>query len=669
MRIQFPLGKWRSQLAILAAISAAVVAGAPLRATAQIFTAFPPAPTQAGSGPWSIAAGPDGNLWFTMNNGAGSNPCPAGAANPWVERMTPAGVAAAFQTGSNGGAPMWITSGPDGNVWFTMCNVFVNNTAFNAISKVTADGVVTNYILTTNPEPFNAGALFNAITAGPDGNVWFTYGNETIGKISPTGGFTFYQPATCCRFFSGITAGPDGNLWITEVNNTPKIARFTPGTLAFVEFTIPSGNYGQYIAAGPDGNLWFSEPVGNQVGKVTTDGHITELDLGSMAKEPLSVTAGPDGNVWFTEVNSLNGKKIARITPGGAVTEFSCPIGHQNNCAPFWVTTGSDGNLWFTGACCIPGAAIGRLVLPPAAPLTSTHDFNGNGKSDILWYNTTSGQAVTWLVNGTSVTGGGSPGSMTSPWAVVGQRDFNGDSFADIVWRNSTTGQLLVWLINGATLIGSGSPGSAGSPWSVAGTGDFNGDGFGDVLWYNTITGQVVVWFLNGTSVIGGGSPGSAPSPWTIASAGDFNGDGMTDILWYNTSTGQTVIWLMNGASVIGGGSPGSAASPWTIAGTGDFNADGMSDILWLNGMSGQLVIWLINGTSVVGGGSPGSVASPWVLAQTGDFNADGRSDILWSNSSTGQLVVWLLNGTSVIGGGSPGSAASSWQIQVLNSD
>jgi hypothetical protein len=300
----------------------------------------------------------------------------------------------------------------------------------------------------------------------------------------------------------------------------------------------------------------------------------------------------------------------------------------------------------------------------------STHDASGDGFSDVVWYNTTSGQVVVWFVNGTSVIGGGSPGSVPPGWAIIGQRDFNGDGFSDLLWRNDTTGQLVTWLLNNnGTVIGGGSLGSAASPWSVVGTGDFDGNGKGDVLWYNSSTGQLVIWLTDGTSVIGGGSPGSAGSPWTVVGTGDFNGDGMTDILWYNTTTGQLVIWLINSTTVIGGGSPGGAVSPWAVAGTGDFNNDGKWDVLWRNGSTGQVVLLFLNGSTVIGGGSPGSVDSSWTVAQTGDFNSDGFSDILWYNSTTGQLVEWFLNGASVIGGGSPGSAASPWQVQGMNSD
>ena len=322
-----------------------------------------------------------------------------------------------------------------------------------------------------------------------------------------------------------------------------------------------------------------------------------------------------------------------------------------------------------------------------------THDFNGDRLSDVLWYNTANGEALAWMVQcttgakgGCKALSGGSPGFAANPWAIVGQRDYNGDGMTDILWRNGTTGQAVVWLFNGTSQIGGGSPGGATLDWTVMGTVDFNNDGLGDILWFNTNTGQVVIWLVRcGTGqtppcvTIGGGSPGSVilGQGWTLAGTGDFNGDGFADILWFNTNTGQVSIWLLkctgqNGiCPVIGGGSPGSVTvgQGWMIPGIGDFNGDGKSDILWLNGTTGQALVWLINGTSVIGGGSPGSVPSPWFIVETGDFNGDGKSDILWFNPVSGQLLVWLMNGAAAIGGGSPGSAAPPWLPVSFNAD
>ena len=322
-----------------------------------------------------------------------------------------------------------------------------------------------------------------------------------------------------------------------------------------------------------------------------------------------------------------------------------------------------------------------------------THDFNGDHLSDVLWYNTANGEALAWMVQcttgangGCKALSGGSPGFAANPWAIVGQRDYNGDGMTDILWRNGTSGQVLVWLFNGTSQIGGGSPGGATLDWTVMGTVDFNNDGLGDILWYNTNTGQVLIWLVRcGTGqtptcvTIGGGSPGSIilGQGWTLAGTGDFNGDGFADILWFNTNTGQVTIWLLkctgqNGiCPVIGGGSPGSVTvgQGWMIPGIGDFNGDGMSDILWVNGTTGQAVVWLINGTTVIGGGSPGSAPIPWFIIETGDFNGDGKSDILWFNPVSGQLLVWLMNGAAAIGGGSPGSAAPPWLPVSMNAD
>src|SRR6185437_4192574 len=61
--------------------------------------------------------------------------------------------------------------------------------------------------------------------------------------------------------------------------------------------------------------------------------------------------------------------------------------------------------------------------------------------------------------------------------------DFNGDGRSDILWQNAN-GQAAVWDMDGTTLIGGGavSP-NPGPGWRTIGTGDFNDDGLPDILW------------------------------------------------------------------------------------------------------------------------------------------------------------------------------------------
>ena len=236
----------------------------------------------------------------------------------------------------------------------------------------------------------------------------------------------------------------------------------------------------------------------------------------------------------------------------------------------------ATGNIQLIGTIPDPnstGAATGTCLVV-ALP---NRDLNGDGKTDILWYNASTGTTSAWLMNGTSIVGGGV--LLTDPaWKVVGTGDFNGDGKTDILWYNAGTGTTSAWLMNGTSIVGGGDL-LTDPAWKVIGTGDFNGDGKTDILWYNAGTGTTSAWLMNGTSIVGGGVLLTDPA-WKVVGTGDFNGDGKTDILWYNAGTGSTSAWLMNGTSIVGGGVLLTDPA-WKVVGTGDFNGDGKTDILW----------------------------------------------------------------------------------------
>src|SRR5207248_2461200 len=115
---------------------------------------------------------------------------------------------------------------------------------------------------------------------------------------------------------------------------------------AFNEFALAGNSHPHGITAGPDGNLWFTQYNGNQIGRITPAGSVTEFPpLPTSDSYPNRITAGPGdqhrSSLWFTELGT---NKIGRITRDGAVTEFSLPTNHE----AFGITVGPDGNLWFT---------------------------------------------------------------------------------------------------------------------------------------------------------------------------------------------------------------------------------------------------------------------------------------------------------------------------------
>src|SRR5262249_34947105 len=156
---------------------------------------------------------------------------------------------------------------------------------------------------------------------------------------------------------------------------------------------------------------------------------------------------------------------------------------------------------------------------------------------DILWQNS-NGQPGIWLMDGFSIKPGGAvqvgPNSGPS-WHVVGTGDFDGDGKSDILWQNSN-GQPGVWLMDG-TSVKTGAAvtvaPNAGPSGKVIGWGDLEGDGNSDILWQND-NGQAGIWLTDGISPKPGAmvAVGANPGPsWNIVGTGDFDGDGKSAIL------------------------------------------------------------------------------------------------------------------------------------------
>lgn len=90
-------------------------------------------------------------------------------------------------------------------------------------------------------------------------------------------------------------------------------------------------------------------------------------------------------------------------------------------------------------------------------------DLNGDGKADLVFRNTKTGEVVVWLLSGTSGAASGILGQLPTEWALRGAGDVNGDGKADLIWRNATSGAVAIWLMNGLTITSTSFPGSAPS--------------------------------------------------------------------------------------------------------------------------------------------------------------------------------------------------------------
>ena len=258
-----------------------------------------------------------------------------------------------------------ITSGPDGNVWFTLNRIQTTGTVGQHwyVGRITPSQVVSTFEYSPpNPVDPSGQSHGEQITTGPTGDLrmafsanWpaviFGVGTALPNTISPVvlkpkvsgnGSCARAQAPTIGCHFTGITTGPDHNMWVTE---PPEglIARITPDGTGITEFGV-SGAGPWSIVTGPDNNLWFTESPGDAIGRITPDGVVTLFALSntpSATGNPSGITVGPDGKLWFTDAAN---NSIGSITTNGVVTEFPLPNAAS---APDGIVTGCDGNLWF----------------------------------------------------------------------------------------------------------------------------------------------------------------------------------------------------------------------------------------------------------------------------------------------------------------------------------
>ena len=267
------------------------------------------------------------------------------------------------------------------------------------------------------------------------------------------------------------------------------------------------------------------------------------------------------------------------------------------------------------------GAAQIGPAVGSAWQIRATGDFNGDGKSDFLFQNTNDGACYVWGVNGLKIDGGGS--GLVGPavgagWQIKATGDFDGDGKSDFLFQNTSSGACYVWEMNGLTISNSAMVGPAvGAAWQIKTTGDFNGDGKSDFVFQNVNDGACFIWEMEGLKIAGGALVGPAVgAAWQIKATGDFNGDGKSDLLFQNANDGACYIWEMDGLNIAGGGLVGQAVgTDWQVKGATDASGDGKSDILFQNARSGACYVWEMDGLTIVDHGQIGpAVGTDWLV-------------------------------------------------------
>ncbi|HVF78130.1 MAG TPA: hypothetical protein VNA28_07515, partial [Solirubrobacteraceae bacterium] len=183
------------------------------------------------SEPFEIAAGPDGNLWFT-ERAAGR-----------IGRITPAGVVTEFSAGITANArPTAIAAGADGAMWFTEADA--------TIARITTAGVVTEYAagLSADSTPMS-------IAPGANGALWFADQAGRIGRV------VFEPPVVTASAATAIGETGATLNGTVDARETPTSAYFEYGTTTSYGTSTPVQAFDGAIATAASAALTGLQPA------------------------------------------------------------------------------------------------------------------------------------------------------------------------------------------------------------------------------------------------------------------------------------------------------------------------------------------------------------------------------------------------------------------------
>lgn len=283
--------------------------------------------------PVGIVPDANGNI-FTVNLG-----------NNTISKISADGtVTQAWATLVSGASPSGIAIDASGNLYTT-------NGGNNTVSKITPDGIVTDAWATTAEMGY-------ALSIDVSGNVYMggvgtvSNGNggyvATLTKIPPSGG-TNIQPFIAfagSNSIAGITSDASGNVFAAiKLNNSQsKISKLSPEGTIIQSWPIGTNlGFGNWpITIDGSGNIYTANAGNGTVSKLSSAGQFTEtwasllLPIG-----PRKITVAPNGNFFIA--NQRN-NTVSKITPSGTVSQDWAIL--ADDAEPVDVVTDLSGNVF-----------------------------------------------------------------------------------------------------------------------------------------------------------------------------------------------------------------------------------------------------------------------------------------------------------------------------------
>jgi hypothetical protein len=496
--------------------------------------------------------------------------------------------------------------------------------------------------LVWNGAQFVAVGLGGAIYTSPDGTNWTNLGlsgNALLGVCWGAGQFVAVGD------LNTILTSPDGIVWSSQNSNTTGVSFYGVASNGNRFVAVGGGGAGStgscVILTSVDGVSWTRQDSGTQslllsiiwsgseFIAVGWDGVILTSRDGTQWTNRKSASAQPlDAIAW-------NGQQLVVVGYLGAILtsqpRINPTVTWPDPNAITYGTALSSAQLDATAS--VPGTftympALGTVLNVGTHTLSAI--FTPSDSADYNSASTTTTLSVT----------------PTTAARIVS--DFNGDGKPDVLWTNTATGDRAIWYLDGTTIADFGYLAGIPTDWHIVGTGDFDGDGQTDLVWENTATGDRTFWLMSGIDISSFGYLAFVDPVWHIAAIGDFDGDGKPDVVWENSSTGDRAVWFLDGTAIGSFGYIAGIAIDWHIVGAADFDGDGQTDLVWENLVTGDRTVWYMNGPNLKSFGYIANIPGAWHIAMVADFDGDGHPDLLWENTSTGDRAIWILADTTL---------------------